>query len=177
MPHAWMRLIFLPLLLLLPTTGCFTAIKQAYHEARGAQAEVKPIQAGDGALAGFNEVRFAPATASVGPKFAPPALLRAYDAAVAGLRTDLGKHYPGGAPALNVETEVLYFQEKGLLSGAQMLSRVRMGDAGRVVVDALVLAESKSFRAGGEDDLAKATVNALREFLQKQKGAPAKDAK
>jgi hypothetical protein len=56
-----------------------------------------------------------------------------------------------------------------LLGSAQLLVRLTMRDGERVVVDALVNAESKSFRAGSGDDLAQAAIKAVGRFLVRHK--------
>ena len=60
-------------------------------------------------------------------------------------------------------------EKKGLLGGAFMLTRVKMQSGGQLAVDALVRAESEAFRAGGENDLARASADALEKFLRKHK--------
>lgn len=156
----------------LSLTGCFTIAKQAIHEARGAQGELLPVSTvGDSALARCRSIVFTPADTTAGPRLCPPALLREYDAATRKLAARLRPHYPGGAPTLTVDSEILYFQRKGLLSGAFMLTRVRMRADDRLAVDAIIKAESAAYTAGGEDDLADATVDALGRFLRRNRPA------
>lgn len=69
-----------------------------------------------------------------------------------------------------VDSDIQYFQGKGALSGAFMLTRVKLRDGERVAGELFVRAESESFRAGGEDALANASVTALGKFL-KSRGA------
>lgn len=152
-------------------SGCTTMLKQGWQELKGAQGEVHPItEIGERALMRFNKIEFEPATTTVGPKYCPPSLLRAYDDAALAAVTELSTWYTGGSPALSISTEVLYFQKKGLLSKAMCLTRINMTSEGRLMLDALVLAESGSFRAGDEEALAEACVKAIQEFLEKQKG-------
>jgi hypothetical protein len=150
----------------LPLTGCFSVVKQAYYEVRGAQGEVLIITQPDAAaLARAAELTFSPATTTIGPGLCPSAVLRAYDRSANQLVARLRPRYPGGEPQLAVTSDVQYFQKKGLLSGGLLLARVRMTVAGQPALDALVKSESQSFREGGEDDLADAAVAALGEFL------------
>ena len=154
-------------------TGCFTAVKQAYNEVRGAQAEL--LFVGEARQAGWSQYRsveFTPATTTIGQRLCPPGLLRTYDMAASQLVSRLKAAYPGGEPALTVDSEVVYFQKKGLLSGALLLARVKMHADGQPVVDAILKAESQSFRAGGENDLAQAGIEELGKFLRRQKGEP-----
>jgi hypothetical protein len=150
-------------------TGCFTMAKQAYSEVRGAQGELLPIrEMSAAALARYQSVDFTPATTTVGARICPPAVLRAYDRSANQLAARLRQQsYPGGVPSLRIDSDVLYFQGKGLLSGALMLTRVRMLVGDELVGDTLVKAESNSFRAGGEGDLAKASLDALARLLDK----------
>jgi hypothetical protein len=163
-----------------PLSGCMTAVKQVFHEARGAKAKVLLVaDVGERSLASYQGLRFEPATTTIGANLCPPGLLTYYDDHTRGLTEALRETFPGGEPVLQIGTEVTYFQKKGALSQAEFLARVRMRDGGRVVVDALLRAESKSFRRGGENALAEAAVEALRKFLKKQKvgGEPDDDDK
>jgi len=51
-----------------------------------------------------------------------------------------------------------------------MLTRVRLSEGDQLLADVVVKAESESFRAGGEDDLAGASLSALRRFLEGHAG-------
>jgi hypothetical protein len=154
----------------LPLAGCLTVAKQAFEEARGAQGEVLPItQVSETTLARYQSLEFTPATTAAGGRLCPPALLRAYDRAANRLAARLKTYYPGSAPTLTVDSEILYFQAKGLLSGAFMLTRVKMHEHDQLAVDALVKAESAAYSAGDEDDLADAAVHALGKFLKRAK--------
>jgi len=157
--------------LLLPLAGCSTAIKQVYYEVRGAKSDIMLIsQFQSDTLAAYQSLRFEPATTTVGDRICPPRLLHHYDEQLADASRELRDAYPGGDPALRITTELLYFQNKGLLSGALLLARSRMYDAtdDRLVVDALILTESKSFREGSRGDLAESSVKALRRFLRER---------
>jgi hypothetical protein len=159
---------------LLPLTGCFTLAKQAYNEARGAQGEVLPISnIKDRALAEYKTIEFTPATTTVGSRICPPEVLHAYDRAARALQSRLKPLFPGGEPALKADSDVIYVQTKGILGGALMLTRIRLHAADELVIDALVRAESESFRAGGENDLAQASASALERFLEQKKRGPA----
>jgi len=153
---------------LLPQLGCTTIAKQALHEVRGAQARVHPInRLSEGALKRYELIRFEPATTTVGPVLCPRDLLDAYDRYTRALQDELQDQADQAATSLTAHSEILFFQEKGLLGSAMCLTRVRMRNSDELVLDAMVLAESKSFREGDEDDLAKASVKAIGKFLKK----------
>jgi len=155
----------------LSTTGCFTIAKQAFHEARGAQGDVVPVtELREGALARYRAIEFLPAKTTLGSKLCPPEVLRAYDYCANQVRAELRRLFPGEEPRLTVASEVLYFQKKGLLGGALMLTRVHLREGDQLLADVVVKAESEAFRAGGEDDLASASLNALRRFLESHAG-------
>ena len=97
----------------------------------------------------------------------PPRLRSEYDRAARELEAELREDYPGGEPTLNIASEILYFHEKGIMSGAECLCRVRFDRAGMQVADAIVRSESKSFREGGSGALAEACVEAIGKFLRK----------
>ncbi len=171
-PRVFLTSLFL-IVMLMPLTGCgvSSVAKQAYYEFRGAQSEIMLISPfEDHTLKPYRNLRIEPATSTVGPQICPPKLLHYYDKFAANLIEDLREVYPGEAPTLRINSEILYFQSKGLLSGAMCLTRVKMRDIDdeRLVVDALVLTESKSFREGGRSDLAESNVKALRKFLREQ---------
>lgn len=156
--------------LLTPLVGCGTLAKQAYYEARGAQGELFFVRAiGTHELARFQSVSFEPLESTLGPELCPADLRAAYDQNAQDFDAQLKQWYPGGEPALNVESEALYFQKKGLLSGAQFLTRVRMKENEQVVADMVVKVESRAFRKGDEKALAKASVQELARFLTEQK--------
>jgi hypothetical protein len=159
---------------LLPLAGCIgaaaTVAKQALKEVRGAHADVLPVtDVGRQVLSKYQSIEFTAATTSAG-RLCPTTLLRAYDRSANQLRPQLESAFPGGAPTLTVDSDVLYFQGKGMLSGAFMLTRVQLRDGDRVTGELFVRAESESFHAGGEDALASASVTALGKFL-KARGA------
>lgn len=155
--------------LLVTSTGCTTVAKQAFRELRGAHADVllnEPVAVEK--MQPYGSVEFSPITTTLGPRLCPLELKRAYDqfAREEGLR--LREELPGGSPTLTLDSEALFFQGKGLLSQATFLIRVKMRNGGAVVADAVVVTESKSFRAGDADDLAEASVRALGDWLRKR---------
>jgi len=151
--------------------GCTTAIKQAYYELRGASANVLLNELiPPSALEPFDSVRFEPVTTSLTARLVPRKLLTEYDRFAANAPTQLADCFPGSTRTLVVASDVLYFQEKGLLSPAMMLTRVHLRDGGRVVADTVVRVESKAFRDGGEDDIAEAAIRGLSKFLREQRG-------
>jgi hypothetical protein len=158
------------LLLVLPLVGCTTAAKQAFYEVRGAEAEVLLNQALDeDALRPYQAVHFDQPTSPFTSRICPPSLLRKYYDCCRDLQAELIEDYPGGEPALRVSSEILFFQEKGLLGSAMCLTHVQMRDQDRLMADYIVLAESKSFRKGGESAMAKASAKAVGKFLTKCK--------
>lgn len=157
----------------LSVTGCgFSVAKRAYQEVRGATASIKYVSdVRSDTLAKYQSIRFEPVTSSLGPQLAPPALLQAWDEAAREQGMELREFFPGGSPALRVKSEILYFQRKGIMSGAECLSRLRMYEDGSVVADIVVRAESEAFRAGGEHSLSEACAKAIARFLIRQKKA------
>lgn len=158
-------------LLLFPLAGCSRAITQTYYEMRGAKSDILLISRFEhDTLRPYQSLRFEPATTTVGDRICPPRLLRYFDEHLAEAARDLHEIYPGGEPSLSISNEVIYSQKKGLLSGSMCLARVKMRDADdrHLVVDAIVLTESKSFREGGRRELAESSVKALHKFLREQ---------
>jgi hypothetical protein len=161
--------VLLLIVLLLPLSGCTTALKQAYYEVRGAQSDILLItELREDALAPYRRLVLEPTTTTVGDRICPPRALRLYDEHLADAVQDLRSVYPGGEPGLRINSEIVYTQKKGLLSGALALVRVRLRDTGddHLVVDTLIRTESKSFREGGENALAESSVKALRRLLE-----------
>lgn len=159
------------LLLIFPLLGCSRAIKQAYYEVRGADSDIILISPFDAqTLSPYRALSFEPASSTVGPRICPPRLLGYFDEYLAAAAAELRDVYPGQSPRLVVSSEVLYCQKKGLLSAAMCLARVRMRDADtrRLVVDAIVRTESKSFREGGRRALAESSVKELTKFLRER---------
>ena len=151
------------------SAGCTTAAKRAYYEIRGAKGEIRLIDdLTREEFAGYQSLRFEPATTTIGPKLCPRTLRQAYDHYAHRLVDDLREDFPGGEPALAISTDVLYFQKKGLLGAAQLLCRVRFRENDRVVGDALVNVASKGFREGAADDLAETAVETIGKFLGKR---------
>ena len=155
---------------LFPLAGCTTAAKQVLYEYCGARAKVHLVnELGEHELMPYQSVHFESSTSTVTPHICTFSLLRKYDDSCQTMEHDLRDEYPGGEPALRVSSEINYFQRKGLLGSAMCLTRVKMRDGERLVVDAVVLAVSNAFRAGGETALAEASAKAIGKFLKKQK--------
>ena len=168
MANVRLALIALLIPLALLNTGCFTLAKQAYSEVRGARGDFRLIA--EHALPRRFTVEFTPATSTMGA-LVPGAVLYAYDhcanqagARIYMLRTD-------GEP-LVINSELIYYQSKGIFSAAQLLARVRMRSGETEVVDGLAVAESSSFRQGGEDALAQAAVDAIARYLDARRPPP-----
>ena len=152
-------------------SGCTTMAKQALHEVRGAKADISFVaEIGEDALARYQSVRFESARSDAG-LVCPPEVLHAWDLHAAEEQTRLAKHFPGGPPVLRIESEILFFKEKGLLGQAECLARVRVRANDTLVADMVVQAQSKSFRAGDENALTQAAVQKVGRLLEKQKRA------
>lgn len=159
---------FWPVVLLsvLPSTGCMTAVKQAYYEVKGAQGDVRPnAPVADLAAAGYQSLTIDPVKTTLAGKLCPPEVVRAMDVSLGAMKEDLGVWFPGNGKSLRLSTEIYYFQKKGVLSGGMLVVRLYAYDGERVVIDALVLGETNSFREGGEKDLTNATAYAVGEYL------------
>ncbi len=155
-------------------TGCGvgSAAKQVYYEIRGAKTEIMLVSDFSGqTLKPFRDVRIGTVTTTLSPRICPPKLVRYYNEYLAKLPEQLREVYPGGEPVLLVNGELLYYQPKGLLSGALSLLRVRMIDQRdqHVVVDAIVRTENKSFREGGRHNIAESAAQGLEKFLREQR--------
>ncbi|HUU97199.1 MAG TPA: hypothetical protein VM487_15785 [Phycisphaerae bacterium] len=162
-------------LVLSTSSGCTTVAKQAFHEFRGAKADVSFVRdIGDRALAVYRSVEFESARSDVG-LVCPPKVLQAWDQHAGEEQAELAEYFPGGPPTLRIESEIWFFKEKGLLGHAECLARVRMRDSGTVKADLIVQALSKSFRAGDESALTRAAVQAIGKFLKNQKKAEEND--
>ena len=156
-------------LVLSTSSGCSTVAKQAFHEFRGAKADVSPVQdIGDRALSDYQSVEFEPARSDVG-LVCPPRVLQAWNRHAGEEQAELVEYFPGGSPTLRIESEIWFFKEKGLLGNAECLARVRIRDDGTLKADLIVQALSKSFRAGDESALTDAAVKAIGKFLKTQK--------
>lgn len=153
---------------LLSTTGCVSAVKQAYYEVKGAQGDVRPnIAIGDLALSSYNAITVDPVKTTLAGKLCPTEVVRAMDAAMRGMKEDLNADFSGDGKSLRLSTEIYYFQKKGILSGGMLVVRLYALEDDRTVADALVLGETNSFRERGEEDLAQAATGAIAEFLLK----------
>lgn len=156
---------------LAPLTGCMTAIKQAIREVKGAGGDVflnadLPLDV----IERYDSVRFELSTSDVSDKIVPRGVLSAYDASAQEFTRDrLSKVFTGGSPELRVRATMIYFQSKGVLSAAELLSRVRATDGEKLIFDAIIRAESDAFSAGGESALARANCAALVAFLEERK--------
>ncbi|TWT42155.1 hypothetical protein RAS1_32850 [Phycisphaerae bacterium RAS1] len=158
-------------LFLLPLSGCFTVIKQAYFEARGAQGKVVVVtDTASTELDRCGSIEFEPSTSDVGSKLCPPKLLTDYDLAIADLKQkQLPARFGGGAPAARVTSQIYYFQEKGFFGQAMCIARLKFSGAAGQILDVMIISESKAYRAGGEKDLANACAKALGKFLLGEK--------
>ncbi len=153
----------------LPLSGCSRAIKQVYYEFRGAKAKIHPIHEVEPAVfAAYKSLSFEPAVTTAGDEICPPTLLSEYDLAAREVVTELAQQFPGGPPTLQITSELLFFQEKGIFGGAEVLTRVRMADGDQTVFECLIKSESKALTGSGEDDLSQACAKALGDFLIEQ---------
>jgi hypothetical protein len=118
-----------------------------------------------GELTRFQAVSLEP-PANATPVICTDRLEREYRQALADAETELRESYPGGGAELRIKSEMLYFQKKGLFSAAQFLTRVRFFEGDRALGDAMVVAESGAFTAGGESALAQAASKALVKHLR-----------
>jgi hypothetical protein len=162
---------FLAVAALLPMAGCSPTdvILPAYYELRGAKGTIQWIDEPPvGSLDAFSSVYFEPLSNSLGRRLCPPPLVRDYDQTARAYEASL-KKYPGGAPTVNVASDVVYFQSKGLLSGALLLVRVKLAADGRQIGDGLLRVESKSFREGDASDLAETAVRTVTKYLSEEK--------
>jgi hypothetical protein len=153
---------------LAPLTGCFSVVTRGYYEVRGAKGTIEFIERlAPGDLARYRSVRFEPATTTIGSKLCPSEVRTAYDRSARNLPLQLRERFPGGDPTLDIATEVLFFQKKGLFGDAQLLSRVKFKEQDRLVGDAIVVVGSKAFREGDANALAETAVKTLGKFLEK----------
>lgn len=160
-------LLTLALAVLPATTGCRYVATQAFAEVRGAQAEIHtPAPVSSNAFQRFRDVEFLPARSDFGGRMIPRALLRAYDDSGIEAIGKLRDRFPGGEPVVRIATEILYFQSKSLMSGAEALARVQFVDGSSIVLDSIIRAESESFRAGDEVALARAIMDAIVRLLR-----------
>lgn len=161
--------LFIGLVILLAASGCSTIAKQTFYEMRGAEGKVIPnAPLGPTELAPYNGLQFEPVTTRLSTRIVPRPVLTAYDRQARLVSAAFASEY-GGTPSLRAETEILFMQEKGILSQAQLLTWVQLFDGSQLKLDAVVKTESKSFRAGGEDDLAEAACRALTDLIADHK--------
>ncbi len=156
----------------LATTGCSAVTSVAgpvFNEVRGAHGSVialrEPARDVFGRIA---SLKFTPATCSLGPRIGTPELLRAYDIAASEFAARFAGVRLANAVPLVCDTDVLYFQKKGLVSGGLLLARVRLRADNTDGGEVLLKAESQAFRAGDEAALSTAAVDALGRFLRRE---------
>lgn len=156
-------------LMTLPLIGCMRAAKQGLSEILGAQGEeILLIDLDRARLANCKSVRFDPVTTTLTERVCPRRLLSEYDQAYADRTRELSEAgFTGGEPALRVSTEVLYFEEKGLLGEAQLLARVKMYEAGRMIGDLLAKTVSESFRDSGVAAMTEENTKVVRRLFLK----------
>jgi hypothetical protein len=168
-PCVWPRI--LALAGLLPLAGCSATdvILPAYYELRGAKGTIQWIEEPPvGALDKIQTVYFEPLSNSLGRKLCPPRLIQDYDRTAARYERSQKGQSSGGA-SIKVAGDVVYFQNKGLLSGALLLVRVKITADDRQLGDGLLRVESQSFREGSSGDLAEAAVSTLAKYLARAK--------
>ncbi len=161
------------LALLLAGCSPLSLVAPAYHELRGAKAELlfDELPAAS-VLRAAQSVKFAPARTALGARLYPTELVSVYDREGRKAEEELRASYPGGSPVVTVDSEILYCQEKGLMSGALLLIRLTFQGEGGPIGTGLARAESKSFREGSEAALARETFKVLREFFEKPRKPP-----
>lgn len=148
-------------------TGCRYVATQTIAEVRGAKAEIhaaSPVSST--AFERFRDVEFQPAHSDIGDRVVPAALLYAYNDGAIEAIGKLRDRFPGGEPVVHIIANMLYFQKKSLMSGAEALARVQFTSGGSLVLDSVIRAESESFRAGDEAALARAIVDAIVRLLR-----------
>ena len=168
-PYVWSRILVLAGLL--PLAGCSATdvILPAYYELRGAKGTIQWIEEPPvGSLDRIQSVYFEPLSNSLGRKLCPPRLVQDFDRSAARYERSLKGHSSDGA-SIKVAGDVVYFQNKGLLSGALLLVRVKVTAEDRQLGDGLLRVESKSFREGSTGDLAEAAVSTLAKYLTQAK--------
>ncbi|MCA9243981.1 MAG: hypothetical protein KDA32_08515 [Phycisphaerales bacterium] len=156
---------------MLASTGCTTMLKRGFKEIRGAQTAVVPVSSYSPRFGeNYNSIRFSPATTTLTPRVCPTVLLTAFDRWANELWAEEG--VSGGGSALDVSTEVLFFEEKGLFSAGQLIARVRARADGATVADLLLHTENESFRDGDESDMARSAAKALVKLLVGEREKP-----
>jgi len=154
---------------LISSAGCSHIIKPAYYELRGAKGTIYWVEEPPvSSLDEFRSVYFEPLSTTLGARLCPPELLEEYNRTARVYEAKL-ENYPGGSPTLSVGGDVVYFQNKGLLSAALLLMRFKLTADGRQVGDGVLRVESKSFREGDIGDLAETAVETLSKYLDEEK--------
>lgn len=169
--RAYALLPLITLVVLLSSSGCSPTdvILPAYYELRGAKGTIQWIdEPAVGSLDAFRSVYFEPLSTSLGRRLCPPRLAQDYNQTARAYEASL-KNYPGGSPTVKVAGDVVYFQNKGLVSGALLLVRVKLIADDRQIGDGVLRVESKSFREGDIGDLAETAVKTVAKFLNEEK--------
>lgn len=160
----WSTIVGLSLLLI--NTGCTTALKRAYYEIRGAKGEVKPVAPlSDAQRTEYRGVEFKPVHTTLSPSLCPPAVRIAFDRAAREMTRALDRRFPGGAPVLSVDPEIVYYQEKGLLGQAHLILRARLNNDNAAVADLLVVVVSESFREGDSEALTEEAAEVIVRYI------------
>ncbi len=164
------------MLLCLPFLGgCSTLAKQVLRELRGAKGELRLGEGAtvpDDAFRSIARVEFDRVRTSLPSRLCPPTLLADYDeqSALASERLATELADDGATGTLRVASEIIYFQKKGLLSEALLLTRIQIRDGTRLFADGVVVVESKSFRERKTDDLAETAVGTIEKFIEDAAG-------
>lgn len=137
--------------LLLPLVGCSTVVKQAFYEVRGAQGEfVSQRGARPASLDSYQTVKFRPARSDIAGRLIPNYLVTSFNAAA----TEIEGELPTGT-AVEIETNILFYEGKGLLDAAFFLAHVKFYGGGALLDEGMVKVTSKSFRRGDGEDVAR----------------------
>jgi hypothetical protein len=151
--------------------GCSTLAKQGYSEFKGAQSELKIVGAAQsGAVKNASGIEFKAAKSSIGPEVVGPTVLQTYDAEARKVAEKLAGNFKGKDAKLVVDSDLLYYQGKGITSGGMLLTHVRVHAGDKLVLDTLIKTESESFRSRDEAALTRSAVEALGKQLQRDLG-------
>lgn len=154
--------------------GCFRVARQGLSEIVGARGELLAVrELGSDVREQVRRLRFEPATTTLTAALCPPKLLAAIDEGYAREAADWAEDYGGsGTRTLRVATDILFYEEKGLLDSAELLARVKVYDSGSLAGDTLVRVTSSSFRAGGKHALGRALAHTVVKMFRKTRRAP-----
>ncbi|MGE3181526.1 MAG: hypothetical protein AB7N71_07845 [Phycisphaerae bacterium] len=156
------RIALLALVLVSTQIGCSTAVKQAFYEVRGAKGEfVSQRGTRPATLDSYQSIQFRNAHSDIGGRIVPSHLLATYDAAAAATQTQLS----GSGNPVEVDTNILYYEGKGLLGSAFLLAHIKMYGNGSVLDEGLIKVVSKSFRAGDPEDMATEATETIAEYI------------